>query len=309
MNKNYKKRENDYMLSKLLEEIMLKIIESNAKNNIDSIPHSDVFRKNIISSMGILDNQLNQILNILKESHRIFIFEIIKENKEKEIKKIEGYVEANLGTINRLKTFFQNLLMTEYEKKFNKRLLVHQIIKEIYQQRSIYQNTPIGQIGNKAIMLEEFSNLIEKHYGEYTAAWQENKLKELLEKIEQTNQENQESQERAPEEVSRASRRAIDTKEFSEIAAKGNKESLKRILSIYGVEFFFRVNLRKYNFDIIQAAIESGEIDHKADLKMLKEMIQKVKLNIKKDPKLMEYSDELYKLERATSRGILTSIK
>ncbi|TFH41747.1 MAG: hypothetical protein E4G96_04875 [Chrysiogenales bacterium] len=73
------------------------------------------------------------------------------------------------------------------------------------------------------------------------------------------------------------------------------------------MEFFFRINLRKYNFDLLREIIENGEIDRRGDLQLLKEMIQKTKGNIGKDPKLNEYTEKIYRLERIISRQLLYS--
>lgn len=306
------------MFRELVRDIYNKIAEQNAKNNMDAVPHSDSFLKMLVSSMGVTDHDIRQVLNILKESHKIFIFEILKEDKQHDVKKIEGYVITDLPTISRLKTFYQNLLMSEYEKQFKTRMLVHQIVKEVYQKAHLIKNTPLGQIANKAIMLEEFQNLIEKHYDQYVDEWQQKKLNELIMMGEQALQAQKKV---VPEEESReqdstpaplgidipSDRRAIDTEAYASLLMQDQQKSLKKVLSIYGVEFFFRVNLRKYNFDIIRDAIERGEIDRKTDLKLLKNMIQNMKSNFERDPGLVERQDALYKLERTASRFILIS--
>ena len=168
------------MIKELAEEILKKISEFNEKTNFDAIPHSDTLRKQIMSGMGIHDKQFIQILNILKDSHKIFIIEIVKEDKTHDTKRIEGYVGTNPETIRRLKGYFQTQLMHEYEKQFKQKMLVHQITKEAYQGRSAFKNTPLGQIANKAIMLEEFENLITRQYDQYNEEWKEKKFAELI---------------------------------------------------------------------------------------------------------------------------------
>ncbi len=156
------------MLDKFVEEIFVKIVGHNAKANNEAIPHSDNFMKEIQSLLGIEQPEIDRIIRILKDSHKIFTFEIIKEDPENEIKRVEGYVETDLQTIRKLKNYFQKLLMDEHEKQFNKRMLVHQIVKDIYARASFYKNTMLGQVGNKAIMLEEYEGFIERTFNEYT---------------------------------------------------------------------------------------------------------------------------------------------
>ena len=289
------------MIKKISKEVLEKIVGDNATNSIDSIPPSDLFAKKVMSNIGIQADQLKQILSLLKESHYIFIFEIVKEDRNHEVKKIEGYVETNLETITRLKNFFQHVLMSEYEKQFNKKLFVGQIIKEIYQSGQSFQNTPLGQIANKAIMLQEFEGLVEKHYDQYSESWKTDKFDQLSEqyasifetkKSKELEQEIEKSEGKDNDKNVSQNRRAIDSEEYSKLSRIDNKQSLNKVLSIYGVEFFFRVNLRNCNYEIIQYAIENGNIDRKSNLKLLKEMIHKVKSNIKKDPKLKDHTDD-----------------
>ncbi|TFH41748.1 MAG: hypothetical protein E4G96_04880 [Chrysiogenales bacterium] len=168
------------MLKKFAEEIFRKILEHNSKINHESIPHSDSFEKEIRSLIGIDKPDFDRIIRVLKDSHWILSFEIIKEDRDNEIKRVDGYVEADLQTVRKLKNYFQKLLMDEYEKQFNKRMLVHQIVKDIYTRPSFYKNTPIGQIGNKAIMLDEYENLIERNFTEFTESWKLKKFSEVL---------------------------------------------------------------------------------------------------------------------------------
>jgi hypothetical protein len=50
------------------------------------------------------------------------------------------------------------------------------------------------------------------------------------------------------------------------------------------------------------------EIDRKADLKLLKDHLKKVKMNYARDPELEKYSDQIYRLERLLSRHMVTSL-
>ena len=289
------------MLHKFTEEVFNKIVEYNSRGNHESIPHSDLFEKEVQAIMGLGRADIERIIRILKESHKIFSFEIIKEDKENDIKRVDGYVEADLQTIRKLKNYFQKLLMDEYERQFHNRLLVHQIVKDIYSRPSFYKNTLIGQIANKAIMLEEYEKFIERHYPEYTDSWKSNKLAELL--SEAGNKLISEGA-LAKKESKDGSQvmRAVDSPQYGKFVSDQKKQSLDKVLQIYGAEFFFRINLRKYNFELLRHAVDSGMIDRRSDLQTLKEMIQKMKANTDKDPQLQQLSEKIYKLERSISR-------
>jgi hypothetical protein len=298
------------MFDTYIEEVFNQIIAQNSKVGPDGIPHSDIFEKQIQALLGIDGMEINRIIRILKESHKIFTFEIIKEDSDNDIKRVEGYVETDLQTIRKLKNFFQKFLMDEYEKQFSKRLLVHQIVKDIFSRGAFYKNTMLGQIGNKAIMLEEYESFIERNFNEFTDSWKAKKLAEVV-----LNPENKQLGESPPSDAagqetaggSPLGKRAIDSPKYQYYTSDKSKQSLDKVLQIYGVEFFFRINLRKYNFDLLKQVIESGEIDRRTDLIVLKEMIQKMKSNIGKDPQLLEHAEKIYKLERIISRQMLYS--
>lgn len=296
------------MLKKSCLDVHAKIIEKNTLLSLESIPHSDVFLKTIESMLGIEAGELRRVITILKESHYILSIEILKEDKKNDIKRVEGYVDASLSTIRELKNFFQKVLMDDYERQFHNRLMVHQIVKEIYSRGSSFVNTPLGQTANKAIMLEEYTNLIEKEFHEFTESWKEKKLDEIIANYE-TEQKRfvEKSSDAVPkkydaeQELSRG--RAVDSAEYSDYSQGGHR-SMKKMVSIYGVEFFFRVNLRNYKFSNIADAVENREIDRKSDLKMLKEMIRKLRINMDIDSKLYDYTEEINHLERLVSRHI-----
>jgi hypothetical protein len=298
------------MLDKIINDVFSKVLEHNSKVNIDAIPHSDLFLKEIQSLLGIDQAEINRIIRILKDAHKIFTFEIVKEDIENEVKRVDGYVETDLQTIRKLKNYFQKLLMDEYEKQFNKRQMVHQIVKDIYSRGSFYKNTMIGQIGNKSIMLEEYEGLIERNFNEYTETWKTKKLAELI-VAEGNKMLSEDVPEAAPPEEQKktkgTSKRAVDSPQYNNYSTDRSHQSLDKVLQIYGVEFFFRINLRKYNFDMLRQIIESGTIDKRSDLILLKEMIQHMKANIGRDPQLGEQMEKIYKLERIISRQMLYS--
>jgi len=298
------------MLDSYIEEVFNQIIAQNSKVGPDGIPHSDIFEKQVQALLGIDGTEINRIIRILKDAHKIFTFEIIKEDLDNEIKRVEGYVETDLQTIRKLKNYFQKFLMDEYEKQFSKRLLVHQIVKDIFSRGNFYKNTMIGQLGNKAIMLEEYESFIERNFNEFTDSWKAKKLAEVILKSEnKLLGDNPTLDAKGPETTGQLplGKRAIDSPKYQNYTSDKAKQSLDKVLQIYGVEFFFRINLRKYNFDLLRQVVENGEIDRRTDLVILKEMIQKMKLNIGKDPKLLEHSERIYKLERIISRQMLYS--
>jgi hypothetical protein len=172
----------------------------------------------------------------------------------------------------------------------------------------------MGFIANKAIMLDEYEKLLEKNYSEFTEDFKEKKLIEILKEKGDFLEERVaaglgKSMKPAPTAVvqkpeERGKRRAVDTDEFQEYNEKQSQVPVETLLRIYGVDFFYRVHLRKYDFDYLKKVIESGVINRKADLTKLKQMIQTVKENMERDTGLAEHMTELYRLDRTVSQAI-----
>jgi hypothetical protein len=299
------------MLKESALEVYAKISERNETVSVDSIPHSNNFIREMESQFGIDSAEVRRMINILKESHYILSFEIVKEDKKNDVKRVEGYVNTLLPNLRALKNLFQRVLMDEYEKQFHNRLMVHQIVKEIYSRGASFVNSPLGQIANKAIMLEEFENLIEKEFQEFTDSWKEAKLNELvgaMEASEKAEARHHDSQPGGTEQKvyfpdATGVKRAVDSPEYREISGSGGHKSLKKMINIYGVEFFFRVHLRNYNFKTIIQALENKEIDRRADIRLLKDMLNKVKMNMDTDTRLYNHSEDIHQLERLILRS------
>ena len=242
------------MLEKLLDEVYNQIRKENAKEDLTAVPHSDDFAKQIQSILGIPPADLKMYVNILKEAHKVFVFEIVKDDPDHEIKRIDGYVDANLQTITRLKNYYQSRLMEEYEKRFKKRVLVHQIVKEIFPNIKLYNNTSLGFVANKAIMLEEYEKLIEKEYSEFSEEWKSRRLRKLLKAEGCLTQRkvgggNRFMGRQGSSTATGSTRRAIDS-ENTRIFQQEHQEAVRKMLKVYGIDFY-QVHLRKYDFEVI----------------------------------------------------------
>jgi hypothetical protein len=291
----------------LINAVHKAIVELNSNNSINSIPHSNELIKFIVSSEGISEEQVVSLIEILIKSNMILSFEISKEDQNRGYGSINGYVDADLKTIQRLKTIFQYALVEIYKKERGVSTGAYQIIKEIFPRLNQIKGTQFGNIANKTIMLDEFEKLIEKNYNEYTDIWK----KKLLEKNIKESSLRRETPEGKPAEIKdkpagkdNTVRRAVDTEEYNDFTNASKKYSLNKLLNIYGVNFFFRVHLRKYEFATVKNVIIKGVINDKSDLLELKQMLQKLKSNFNRDEKLESYSDEIRDLERTVKRAL-----
>jgi len=298
------------MLSENVEIIFKAILAQNSLNTREAVPHSDEFTRKMESTHGFPPGFTDKCVRLLKDAHKIFIIEIVQEDDDREVEKIEAYIDADMSTVRRLKNIYQKLLQDIYEEENHQRLMAHQIIRELFPKMNLYNNTPMGHIANKAIMLEEYELLLEKDFSQYTESWKEERIAELFEESGEDLEALlgvEKKQEPEPEIVVKkpVNKRAVDSGKGSELSSMASLQSIDKVLRIYGIDFFYRVNLRKYNFDLIRMVIEQKKITSRDDLTLLRKMIQKIRDNADRDPGLTEHLEKLQNLERIISRYML----
>lgn len=308
------------MILNNVEKIFRRIVAKNALLDSTAIPHSDGFHNEMESLLGITKTEIEIIISILKESHKIFVMEISKEDKSKKVERILGYIDADYFTVQKLKGVFHKLLEKEYEDYAGKKKTAHQVIQEMIPKVQYVSNTPLGRILNKAIMLDEYERLLDREYKEYTEEWKEDNLKvqieinsALLKGISAGKKALEKKESEPVKKISgkntKIVRRAVDSPAIDEFTKQNSLSSINKQLQIYGVEFFFRVNLRNYKFDYIKTVLEKGVIERKQDLLILKDMLSKVKNNISIDRELEHHLPEIAVLERLVNRMISFSKK
>jgi len=300
-------------LHTLIDDIFNAIVKGNMKDNRDAIPHSDTFSKEITTRTGIDDLMFENLIILLRDAHKIFVFEISKEDKDRNIDHVQGYVDADMTTIRRLKLVFQDLLVGLYEEEYGKKTMAGQAIAELFPRINTIANTPLGSVANKAIMLDEYERLLEKKFNDYTEDTKEllleelvNERKDLFQKeIIKVNEEQKIKEEKKKaskkDPRSRNQRRAVDTDKA--VSFDDNRKDLpvEKLISIYGIDFFLRVHLRRYEFDLVKNTVEQGHLRRPDELKKLKTYLTKLKQNASNDPGIDAHMSELYSLDRVVS--------
>lgn len=300
---------------KTIEDIYDEIYSQNSNLGSQAIPHSDQLLKNIQYNLGISPEDARTALRLLVDSHKLFSFEITAEDAKHDIEKIEGFIVTDPKIVPPLKNFFQDLLCQLYEKQFHKHLLIHQVIKEMFPIIKSFNNTEIGQIANKTIMLMEYERLFEKNPIEYTEEFKEHHLYELAkgENIEyipahgiiiHNEPEKPESESISESMPQMHFARATDSSEYKEFSEKKGKYPLQRILSIYGIDFYIKVYMRKCEFLHLKKIVEDRQITRREDLLLMKQMVEKIKSNALYDKTLQNKKEDLYALERAITHAM-----
>ena len=294
------------MSKKIALEIFEEIKRTNGKNNKDAIPHSDDFIHYLNISIGIEPDFAKKLIKALVNSHKVFAIEIAAEDKQANIPRIEGYVECDLKTVTRLKLLYQDELMRQYESEHYRRIPYHQLIKEIMPIINTLNNTPLGQLTNKAIMMGELERMMEKNFEEYTENWKEKYFEIEINKAVSggtADKVKQEQKINAPRSKSKAGS-SDDVKKgglgtYNDLISKNKNYPLDRVLKIYGMDFFLKAQIRRREFNYLTKMVETGKFLKSPDLLFLKTLIFDVKKNMNTDSTLAEFRDEIYSLERA----------
>lgn len=302
------------MSKKITQEIFEEIRKKNAMNNRDSIPNSDDFIHYLNITIGIEPDFAKKLIKALINAHKIFAIEIASEDKNNEIPRIEGYVESDINTIRRLKLFFQDELIRQYESEHYKRVTYHQLIKEIMPIINTLNNTPLGQLANKAIMMNELERMMEKDFGEYTEEWKERNLEieinkatasGIIDKPKKDVKPDDKNSEIILDEI--GNKKGLNIKNYSNFISKNKNYPLDRVLKIYGVDFFLRAQLQRCEFSYLTKLIESGKFLKISDLLLMRDMLAKVKKNTNNDTKLIALRDDILELERAITHRLYFS--
>lgn len=301
------------MLNRTLVE---RVYESIKRYNISeynpSVPMSDQFIKDFLSAEGYNESEAKHAIMILNEAHKVFIIAITKENKQTGSKKIDGYIVAELSVVSNLRSIYQKRLTEAYNKEKGTRYGPQQVLRDIMNRMNILVNTPVGRIANITIMLNEYENLMIKNSEEFTETWCEDKLDEYIEHVSfEDEKESDESQPPPPPEETAKSgnARAVDTSEYENYSKDDRILPPQKMMMIYGAEFFFRVKLRKYEFCVLRDLIREGHIKRRVDIILLRNMIKTIKGNFDRDPKLNDYFEDIYHLDRELSKKIYFSAK
>ncbi len=309
---------------KLIKGVYEEIGRRNREINNDAIPHSDYFLKFVISNFATTIDVARQTINLLRDSHKILTMEIVAPDDVRGIDRVEGYVISDSNVVHLLKEYFQEMLATYYEKQFHKHLGVAQVMKEIFPMMKSLNNTEIGQIANKAIMLNEFERLLGKEPDNYTMLFTETKMIELSKSIgfKYTPQidlgekhadlqepvyktENSAGTSNPPKKQGAAeSHRAVDSSQYDDFSKKVATYPLQRVLNIYGLDFFLKVKMRKYEFRYLKKLVDDRQFTRRQDLVTMREYVNKVKANASRDQGLQPYIEDVYALERAIQHAI-----
>ncbi len=305
----------DSMIKENIDRIFKNIIAYNMRHDLHAIPHSHEFLSDMEAQFGFSKEAVEVMIDILRDSRKILVMEIQSEEESKKIAEIMGYVDADIVTVSKLKNVFSGFLEEEYAKDSGEELKADEIVRKLIPRREYIHNTPVGMLVNKVAMLSDFESLLEREYKQYSDEYKENSLltqiesrrgilEELLGERGGDSETSHGEKDGGGLDRSVSGQRAVDSPEYDSFWEASSSKSVNKLLSIYGVDFFFRVNLRKHRFSFLREVLATGVFDRRKDLILLRDMLKVIKSNLVFNNELMEFYDEIMALDRELSRAM-----
>jgi len=275
-------------------KIALELAELIKKENLegkDRIPTSDTFIRIWSSNLGRNEEDIRKILTSLRESHFIFVVNIVAPDPNLFVYGEEAYIFTELEILNELKRAAEENLERLYESSNYKRKSAFQISRELFPKIKEYNNTPLGRAINVVVMLEEYTRILLSSSFEYTDQWRLNKIQDIYsDEIGATMEES------VPAPTATDPKRAVDS------IKEGTKEKIdpswSKATQNFSVEFLLRVHFRKYEFDIIKKLIQTGKIRDEKELKYIRDTLLLMETRTDVDRLLKRYIEDMVELRR-----------
>jgi hypothetical protein len=267
------------------------LIRNENSEGKEKIPTSENFVRVWASNFARSEEEIRKILNALRDSHYIFIVNIVAPDSNLFVYGEEAYIYADLTILNDLKHSAEENLERLYESSNYKRKSAFQISRELFPKIKEYNNTPLGRAINIVVMLEEFARILTTTSFEFTDQWRRNKIQDIFQ-----------YEAGSGEELTSTLATMSDPKRAVDIMKEGTKEKIdpswSKATNNFSVEFLLRVHFRKYEFDVIKKLIQTGKIKDEKELKFIRDTLILMETRTEEDRLLKRYQEVMTELRR-----------
>ncbi len=275
---------------------LAELIKRENQEGREKIPTSDTHLRTWSAQFARSEEDIRKLLYALRDSHFIFIVNIVTPDPNLFVYGEEAYLYAEPFNLSELKKYADESLEKLYEASNYKRKSAFQITRELFPKIKEYNNTPLGKAINLSVMIEEFSRMLTAQSFEYTDHWRKNKIQDIF-KDEVNAADDLASQINAKD--LEVGKRAVDT--YNEQNSKEKiDQNWQKAKSNFSTEFLLRVHFRKYEFDIIRKLIQTGKLKEEKDLKYVRDTLQLMETRLEQDNILKRYFTEMVELRRYT---------
>lgn len=261
----------------------------------EKIPTSDTHLRVWAAHFARNEEEIRKLLYALRDSHFIFIVNIVTPDPNLFVYGEEAYLYAEPFILSELKKIAEESLEKLYEASNYKRKSAFQITRELFPKIKEFNNTPLGRAINLSVMIEEFSRMLTAQSFEYTDHWRKNKIQDIFR--DEVNAADELNAVAAMREAEAGNKRAVDT--YKELAPKEKIDpSWQKAKQNFSTEFLLRVHFRKYEFDVIRKLIQTGKLKEEKDLRYVRDTLQLMETRVDQDNILRRYITEMIELRR-----------
>ena len=229
------------------------------KENQDSkeLPTSDDFLKIAASSFAQVPEKIIERLDLLKDSHFIFIINIVHPDpKYGDVIGIDAYVYADKSLVEKLKASAEKRLESIYEGQYYKKASANSIERELFPQVKKLNNTPIGRALHEYVSLRSCVMMLDANPDEFIEEWRISRLKQLAQEFTQEDVQLDIAEESEHEEVVE-----VHDEERKEEPIDINPNSpWGRLSRRYSADILIKAHFRKYEFGMIKKLVRTGRI-------------------------------------------------
>lgn len=292
-------------LTDLVMAVFEEIKDRNTRPVKDPVPLSSPFHHYLAKKFGIKEEKVPDLMNILKNAKMIFAL-TLAGSEHSAAGSLVGYVITRGDVIQQARKRSEEALEKLYTDDFHRKIPSEKIISEFRSKRDEYANTPLGITANMVSLLIHFQSLLERNILQYSDKIKEKLLNEEIEKkgpldnylAGVTDPTLKKATLKTPESARQndEQRRAKDSAKYEELRIHSGGDSPEKTLKLYGIEFYTRVCFRDYQFSHMQKLVEDGYIEKSHDLKTVKTLLEKERMNSDKDLRLIDYASDINKL-------------
>jgi hypothetical protein len=304
----------------ILNTVFNEIRDRNTLMGKDAVPLTSQLFPLLAKKYRLDQSRIPSLMQILKNANMIFSFPVAEILDEGKAYSIEGYVITRGDLILKLRKRYEETFEKLYTDEFQRKMPADKLVTEFANKRQEFNNTPLGITANIVMMLIHYQGVLERNILKYSEKMQEKELASLLPKagppesfVLSRGDESEaatsagastNASERKFTDDKEPGRRATDTDRGEEMRQIGGTQSIDKTMKMYGIEFYTRVCFREYQFTHMQKIIDDGNITRTSDLKTVKKLLEKERMNSDKDQRINEYAREINDLMKSINGAL-----
>ncbi len=300
-------------VSDILTLIYEEIKDKNTFMGKEAVPLSSHFFPYLARKYRLLPHRIPVLMDILVNVKMVFSLPVAEIKEAGETTSLNGYVLTKGDLIVKLRKHYEQLFEHLYTDEFQRKMPVEKLILEFSTKREEYNNTPIGIVANITTLLAHYQSHLERNILKFAESEKEKALAAALLAADSFDTfviSGKEGEHKGASSTKISAKNPDPQKNTSsadqldEIHAYTSSHSLDRTLKLYGIELYTRACFREYQFSHLIKVIEDGHIKKSGDLKTVKRILEKERMNSDRDMKINEYANDINTLMKCINEKL-----